>query len=216
MTGTFQLTLDTRPPVITWGAVSDPIASEEMTVYYALDELGVVSAVVQLVDGRELPMDVYADRLVVTLPDDAPESNATVHVVLRDDVWNTTTADLPVHITGPTGAPPPYVPPTGLPSPPQRVPARVIRFEPDVVRGSSTYGQTAVSRSVSRGRVRSRYVLPLPRTRRIFAAVSVSDTFTVRGAVSGVETGKPSSVFTIRRRPDGPDTEAALAALGLL
>jgi hypothetical protein len=216
MTGTFQLTLDTTAPQIAWGAVLDPVASEEMTVYYTVTEPGVISAVVRLVDGRELPMQVYADRLVITLPDDAPESDATVHVVLRDSVWNTATADLPVHVTGPTGAPPAYVPPVGLPSPPERVPARVIRFDASAARASSAYEQTAVLSSTTTARPRSRYILPIPRTRRIFSAVTASDNFTVRPEVSTRSEGKPSSAYTIRRQPDGPDTEAALAALGIL
>lgn len=216
---TFQLRLDTAPPQITWGAVLDPIASEEMTVFYTVNEPGVISAEVRLVDGRNLPMQVYADRLVISLPDDAPESDATVHVLLRDSVHNTATADLPVHVSGPTGPvepPPPYTPPVGLPHPPERVPARVIRPEPSTAHGSSTYGQTAVLASVTRGNTRSRYVVPRPRTRRIFAAVSVTDNFTVRAAVSTRSEGKPSSAVVVRKRPDGPDTEAALAALGLL
>lgn len=219
MTGTFVLTLDTTPPEIAWGAVLDPVASEEMTVFYTVTEPGVISAEVRLVDGRHLPMQVYVDRLVIELPDDAPESDATVRVVLRDELDNTATADLPVRITGPTGPvepPPPYTPPVGLPHPPERVPARVIRPEPSAVHGSSTYGQTAVLASVTRGNTRSRYVVPRPRTRRIFAAVSVTDNFTVRARVSTRSEGKPSSAVVVRKRPDGPDTEAALAALGIL
>lgn len=194
----------------------DPNASEQMTVFYAVTEPGVTQATVTLVDGRALPMQILADRLLVTLPDDAPEGNAIVHVVLRDSVWNTATSDLPVYVTGTTGAPPAYVPPTGLPSPPERVPARIVRFGVDTARGSSDYAQTAVSRSVSRARPRSRYVLPIPRTRRIFTTATLSDTFTVHAGVSTRSEGKLSSADVVHKRPDGPDTEAALAALGLL
>lgn len=215
MSSSFQLTLDTTAPRITWGAVVDPNASEEMTVFYTVTEPGVTQATVTLVDGRSLPMQILPDRLLVTLPDDAPEGDAIVHVVLRDSVWNTATSDLPVHVTGTTGAPPAYVPP-GLPSPPSRVPHHVIRFEPSTGRASSSYGQTAVQRTASVVGVSSRYVLPRPRTRTIFSVASLSDTFTASARVSGVETGKLSSADVVRRRPDGPDTEAALAALGLL
>lgn len=216
MSSSFQLTLDTTAPQITWGAVVDPNASEQMTVFYTVTEPGVTQATVTLVDGRSLPMQILPDRLLVTLPDDAPEGDATVHVVLRDSVWNTATSDLPVRVTGTTGAPPAYVPPVGLPSPPARVPHHVIRFEPSTARASSSYGQTAVQQSVSVLGVSSRYVLPRPRTRTIFSVATLTDTFTASARVSGVETGKPSSADVVRKRPDGPDTEAALAALGLL
>lgn len=215
MTSTFQLALDTHAPVITWGSIADPVASEEMTVYYTLTEPGVVQATVTLLDGRALPMQIYGDRLTVVLPDDAPEGDAIVHVVLRDSVANTATSDLPVHVTGTVGPVEPPVP-VGLPSPPTRAPARSIVWEDSTARVSSAYSQTAVWVSVTRLRASSRYVTPRRArwTIREELVVGSADGLTVR--VSTRSECKLSEDTTIRKRPLGPGIEAELIALGLL
>lgn len=215
MTGSFQVTLDTTPPAITWGAVADPVASEEMTVYYTLTEPSVFEATITLLDGRTLPMQIYGDRLTVVLPDDAPEGDATVHVVLRDSVWNTATSDLPVRVTGvvsPVGPPAPV----GLPSPPTRAPTRSIDWGDSTAMASSDYSETAVWTSVTRLRVSSRYVTPTRASWTIRDRLTLSSSDSVTARVSTVETGKLSEDTTIRKRPLGPNAEAELIALGLL
>lgn len=222
MTGSFTLTLDTTAPQITWGGVLDPIASEDMTVFYTVDEPGVLDATLRLIDGRNVAMTVYADRLVVRVPDDAQEQDATVRVTLRDDVLNTRTTDLVVRVVGTVGAEPPpsYVPPAGPPSPPRRVRRIVPAFQRRNVRGSSRYGRTTVSvaATLTRGYVSSEYVLPT-RTTVNMLHDWLSSTTTYRSAGRGVSTrieGKLQATFTVHKRPEGPGFEDELILLDLL
>jgi hypothetical protein len=221
VSGSFQLTLDTNAPRITWGAVVDPIASEDMTVFYAVDEPGVYDATLKLIDGRNVPMTVYSDRLVVRVPDDAQEQDATVHVTLRDNVWNSRTADLTVRVVGSGGVvqPPPYVPPTGLPSPPERTRHTVPPFQRRNARASSRYGQTTVAATptITLGRVSSEYVLPSRTTVTMLHGLAVgTSTYRSTGGVSTRKQGKLQATFTVRKRPEGRGFEDELFLLDLL
>src|SRR3982751_3406716 len=109
MPASFILTIDLTPPQITWGPVDGAVASELMTVLYLVDEPGVVSAQLQLADGRTLAMTVLADRLTVQLADDAADGLATVTALLADDVGNEATATLQVPISGEIPAPLPVI-----------------------------------------------------------------------------------------------------------
>lgn len=218
MTSTFQLNLDTTPPAITWGAVVDAVGSEEMTVYYTVNEPGVTSAELRMIDGRNVGMTVLSDRLTVVIPDDALEQNATVRVVLRDSAGNTATSDLPVHVVGLTGppSPAPYAPPPGLPSPPERTRHIVTGFERTRGRLGSAYGQTTVGRRLVIGRLSSEHIPPAPSLRFRFSSLSMSATHTVRAEVSTRSMGKLSAAFSVHKRPEGPGTEDDLILLDLL
>jgi hypothetical protein len=126
VTSTFQLALDTTAPQITWGAVDGANITETLTVEYVLDEPAVLSAQLELADGRLIDMAVAPTLLSVLVPGDAPEGWGTVHATLRDAVHNTATADLPVYISGVLGPPPP-VPVTPPTAPPQGVARHPVR-----------------------------------------------------------------------------------------
>lgn len=213
---TWVITLDTTAPQITWGAVDGAVGGEELTVFYTVDEPGVVSATATLRDGRVLPMTVLADRFTVELPDDTPDGNVTVSVLLRDDVLNSRTSTLPVYVAGVIGPePPPYVPPTGLPSPPERT-RHMVDMGRTRGRLRSSYEQTAVLTSTTHARVRSRYIVPRPRHRSIYESLTVTSVYGVLGRVSTRSGGKLAETYTVRKRPEGPGTEDELILLDLL
>jgi hypothetical protein len=95
-----NLTLDTTAPAVTWGAVTDPNAGEIMSVEYLVDEPGIVSAEIELQDGRIIPMDVGPSLLTVELPNDTPQGNGIVRAHVQDDVLNAATRTLTVALTG--------------------------------------------------------------------------------------------------------------------
>jgi hypothetical protein len=212
----WQIHLDTAAPVITWGAVSDAIASEELTMAYTLDEPAVTAAELRLIDGRVLPMVVEPTRLRIVIPDDAQEQDATVRVYLRDAVDNSATVNRVVRVigtVGPTPPPPPSAPPIGPRAP--SAPARVIRTAPSRARGRSSYASTAVVVSASRLYVWTVYNGPEQNWWWTWGEARVSSTTTVRAAVSTSETGKLGARMIVRRR-DAPSTEDEMIFLDLL
>lgn len=217
MTSSFQLALDTTAPEITWGAVDGATITETLTVQYILDEPGVQSAELELADSRRIAMTVAPGQLSVVVPGDAPEGWGTVIAVLRDDVWNTATAELPVYISGvlapPAEAPPPSAPPQG----PSFHPVRV-ETPPSVAMTSDSFTATAVISTTSRVRVRSRYVAPSRKVAfRIRERLAVASTYTLLARTEssgGVVTGTAEDV--VIRRGEGPNAMDELLALDLL
>jgi hypothetical protein len=213
----FDLTLDTRAPVVTWGAVGGATAGELLEVLYATDE-PIASASLWLPDGRRLAMDVAADRLTLLLPADTPDGVSWIHAY--DDVMNQAPRQA-VNISGVIVVPPPEPPVT--PGPPQR---GQPSFHPDRV-------ETRTRRSRSRGVARSRSsTTRAPRRVRSRSAIRDSHIAirTLHAARSRAEietaarttrsrdlraraTGASSA---ITRRREGPGEEDVLALLDLL
>lgn len=210
MTAGFTLSLDTTAPEVTWGAVDGAVASEEMAVEYLLSEPGVDHAEAELRDGRVLPMTVQATRLVVTLPDDAPEGLATIRLYVVDDVLNGAARTLAVSISGVIPVEPAPTGRGGLP----RVRPRVVRSEPSRAATASTYEVRARVVTTSALRVRSRYVAPTQRTIR-WRSVGYLDSAT---ALVGHARSMPSvvdlnSATTVSRRAEGPRAEEEILLL---
>jgi hypothetical protein len=124
VSATFDLTLDSHAPQITWGDPTGTEAGDELHVPYTIDEPTVVSASVRLADSRELPMVVTGTELVVTLPADAPNGNTVVSALVRDDVLNEATRTLTFAIGGVVTPPAPPAPTGGMPQEPPRGPNR--------------------------------------------------------------------------------------------
>jgi hypothetical protein len=106
MGATFDLTLDTRAPVVTWGAVGGATAGELLEVLYTTDE-PLAFAKLWLPDGRKLDMTIEADRLSVLLPADTPNGVSWIHA--SDDVLNEAPRQA-VNIAGVIIVPPPEPP----------------------------------------------------------------------------------------------------------
>lgn len=216
MTSSFQLTLDTAAPQIVWGAVDGANVTETLTVQYIVDEPGVLSAELELADSRRIAMAVAPGQLSVVVPGDAPEGWGTVIAVLRDDVWNTATAELPVYISG-VLTPAPAAPPSAPPQGPDIHPIRV-ETPPSIAMTSDDFTVGAVVSTTSRLRVRSRYVAPTRKVAfRIRDRLAVASTYTLLARTEssgGVVTGTAEDV--VIRRGEGPDAMDELLALGLL
>lgn len=204
--------LDTTPPVITWGPVTDPNASELMTVLYTVDELGMVSAGLELGDHRVIAATVYEDCVTVQLPDDAPDGTAVLTALLRDDVGNETTATLNIQVSGGSVIPP-FVPEPGSPVLPVETPWRTRTR--CITRSRYSVLATAQLRSraslVSRTRV----------SRDVVRDSSPSVAHTRSGGAVRAHLGSRSTLlqrekWTLTKRPEGPDTEDELLLLGIL
>lgn len=212
MSAGFTLTLDTTAPQVTWGAVTNAVASEEMAVEYLLDEPGVDHAEVELRDGRVLSMVVGPSLLTVVLPGDTPEGQTTVRLYVVDEVANSATRTLPVYVSGVIAVEPP---PVGRPA----------RARRRLMRSGSSEASTASSSRVavrvthaSRLRVRSHYVAPSERVLR-WRSTATLDYWTsmVANARSRPSAATAFSSSTVTRRPEGPRAEEEiLLLLGLL
>lgn len=209
----FILTLDTTAPVITWGPVDGAVLGEQFSILYLINEPGVVSAELQLQDGRVLEMEVWPDRLVVQLPDDAPDALATVAVLVRDEVGNeavrTTQVPIsgaPVVVPGPVG-----IPAGGLPGEEPK------RFRRTVAHLRSTYrvihGGASARSSL---RTTARYTV-----HRSNAIRSDSRLIARSRSRAGVLVTSTSRVterqrWTVEKRSEGPRAEEDLLILGIL
>lgn len=199
--------LDTTPPVITWGPVTNAIASEEMTVLYLLDEPRMVEAHLKLADDRTLAFTVADDRITVQIPDDAPEGTGVVTALLQDEVGNVALEALNVHITGTLEPGPPPVP--VLPGMP----------EPETLRSHSTALTHSRYRLIARGRlasqatIRSRTRIARQPALSSPSGVSVRSSGRVRAHVTASSRLQFSDRWTITKRPEGPESEAAILAL---
>lgn len=204
--------LDTTPPVITWGPVTDANATELMTVLYTVDELGMVSAELKLADNRTVAAAVYEDRVTVQIPDDAPEAVAVLSALLRDDVGNEDTATLNIYVSGGTPVQP-FVPTPGPPVLPVEAPWRTrSRCET-----RSRYQILATAQLRSRGSLMSR-----TRVARDVVGMRPPSIARVRsGGAVRAHLGSRSTLaqdekWTLTKRPEGRGTEDDLILLGIL
>lgn len=123
---TFELTLDTRAPEVTWGAIAGTHAGELLRVAYTIDEPQIVAATLRLPDGRELVASALEDRIEVYLPPDIAPGLATLVAGVVDDVGNAADVELDILLSAalaiPTGAgraSHPTWSPTDVPDPPR-------------------------------------------------------------------------------------------------
>lgn len=216
----FTLTLDTRAPVVTWGAVDGSTAGELLRVGYTLDEPALISATVQLADGRTLPLDDTGLTLEALLPPDTPDGNATIRALVRDDLLNEVTRTLTIHLTGTIVV----TPDAPAPSPgfPARTPRPRRRRPAPVVVTSRTRARVRTRSIAGSGPPRSKPAIAVLRYADRMSAeladssragVSVSSTTHVAVPVARASS-RTVSRATIHRR-DGDDLEV-LAALGLI
>jgi hypothetical protein len=219
LTASFQLTLDTHAPLVTWGAVGGANAGELLQVGYQLDEPGVESARVQLADGRWLTLTDTGATLEVQLPPDTPDGWATVELHVRDDVDNTAVWTHVVRLTGVIVIPQPQETVGGAP---WRVGPRRTRraaLERRTIRTRATATSTSATRIRTSARDRAT-AIGTSRS-RLRAAAAHRSTWTAGSRVAlytGPRVSRDSShelrsSATVSRR-DGPSIEAIL--LGLL
>lgn len=216
----FTLTLDTRAPVVTWGAVDGTTAGELLRVGYTLNEPALVSATVRLADGRTLPLDDTGLTLEALLPPDTPDGNATIRALVRDDVLNEATRTVVVHLTGTVVVVPDS--PTPTPGFPARAPRPRRRRPAPVVVTSRTRARVRTRSIAGAGPPRSKPAIAVLRYDRRMSAelgdssiAGVSISSITRAAVPVARaSSRTVSRATIHRR-DGDDLEA-LAALGLI
>lgn len=215
----FTLTLDTRAPVVTWGAVDGATAGELLRVGYTLDEPALISGTIRLADGRTLPLDDTGLTLEALLPPDTPDGNATIRALVRDDLLNEVTRTHAIHLTGVIVIPDTPTPTPGFPArtsrPRRRRPAPVV----------------VTSRARARVRTRSIAGAGPPRSKPAIAVLSYAHRMSAEladSSIAGVSiisithaavpvaraSSRTVSRATIHRR-DGDDLEA-LAALGLI
>jgi hypothetical protein len=213
----FDLTLDTRAPVVTWGAVGGATAGEMLTVLYSSDEpLGV--ARLWLPDGRRLDMTIEPDRLTLLLPADAPDGVSWIHAY--DDVMNEAPRQA-VNISGVIVVPPPEPPVT--PGPPQRGQPSLHPVQTPQTRRSRSRGVARSRSSTTRAprRVRSRSMINDSRSMiyrsRDLARSRATVVSSARSArYSDLHTRALGSSSAVTRRREGPGEEDALALLDLL
>lgn len=214
MGATFDLTLDTSAPVVTWGAVGGATAGELLDVRYETDE-PLALAQLWLPDGRRLDMEVQADRLTVLLPADAPDGVSWIHAY--DDVLNPTPRQA-VNIAGVIVVPPDEPPALG-PGPrargshPERVETRVVRSRSRAVATSRTR-TSSTTRTRSRVIADSRSMIHRSRTMKSRGVLRSTARTSTAITYGGGMVQRPRQ--TIVRRQDGPDETDALVVLGLL
>jgi hypothetical protein len=209
----FILTLDTQAPVVTWGPVDGNVLGEEFSIQYALDEGQVLSAELKLADGRILAMAVLPDRLVVMLPDDAPDALATVDAFVSDDVGNTAhrTTEVPI-----SGVPIEPVGPAGIPAlgPPVEPVHRwrtvaVLRSRYRVIQGATT-GMVRVRATV-------RYTVH--RSTAATARTSLAwgfQSFHTRVRVRSSARARLNDSWTISKKSESHAVEEELLLVGIL
>lgn len=232
LSSSFILRLDTAAPQITWGAATGTTAGELFRIAYTVDEPGVVSAGLELADGRVVTLTVHADRLEALLPADTPQGNATVRALVRDDVLNEATRTTVVSLTGgivepePTPTPVPHV--GGMPQDRRRVDRQAVydrstavaRSRSHVVATSRTR-DTATTRTHTTIR-RRRIPAPIPAPPEIVpviwrdgsTAVVTSRSRINAGTVRGTRHSPAKATSRHRvRRADSPDVEALILDL---
>jgi hypothetical protein len=206
-----NLTLDTTAPAVTWGAVTDPNAGEIMSVEYLVDEPGIVSAEIELQDGRIIPMDVGPSLLTVELPNDTPQGNGIVRAHVQDDALNTATRTLTVALTGVIA---PITEPVRTSAPFQVTPE--LKSSRTRSRTSSS-ARVAFTLSSSRSTAftSSSYVGPSQRERvvrtRLFHRTTERWTYANQVVTARAATSSQSAV--VRKRGEGPSGEDDLILL---
>lgn len=215
MTASFDLTLDTRAPVVTWGAVGGATAGELLDVRYTSDE-PLATAKLELPDSRVLDMAIAADRLTVLLPPDTPDGVAWITVA--DDVLNEAPRQ-PINIAGSIVVPPDRAPAVG-PGPrrgfhPDRVETRVIRTRSrGIARSRARTSRTTNVRS--RGVIDSSSMIHRSRISTSTTTAEVRSTARVSSTISNGGVMVQRTTTAVVRRREGPGEEEALFILGIL
>lgn len=199
--------LDTTPPEITWGPVTNAIASETMTVLYLVDEPEVIEATLVLTDNRALQCLISSDRITVDIPANAPEGPAVLTAKLRDDVGNEALATLDIHVTGVIVPGPPPVP--VLPGLPE-IETKRTRC---TALTRSRYRLAVRTRLASQATIRSRTRIARRPALSSPSGVSVRSSGRVRAHATASSRLQFTDRWTITKRPEGPETEAAVVAL---
>jgi hypothetical protein len=203
----FILTLNTAPPVITWGDVGLVEPGLELEVPVSTSET--LTAALHLADGRVIPMVVYSDRFVVTVPADA---HGPAQVVATGEYGNH--ADLAITIAGqpPPPPPPPQVSGGGLPQWLRRggvSSGTELRFTSrTIVRRGQARPAGLHTHSTTRVRRGSVYVSSLD--------IQARWSTRARGAVATGSLRDTSSTAIDRARPDDPGSEDGLVIFGLI
>ncbi len=189
----------------TWGEITNAVASERMTVQYAVEGGTVVHAELRMV-GLTLPMEVFPGTLELDLPGDVPDGNAAIYVTVLSDAEVELTYTQAVYIVGVVGAPQPSHRAGGMPHP-----------GPELFRTSSLARVTSTARVRVRGRTRSEaFVWTLGSTRqtaRLQSAVVVSTGGTIRHPRRAQLPLEISVSATMRRVAEGPIHEEELVLL---
>jgi hypothetical protein len=214
--GSFNLQLDTRAPVVTWGAAAGTTAGELLQIGYTLDEPALVSATIRLADGRTIALTDTGLTLEALLPADTPDGNATISALVRDDVLNEATRTRTIHLTGTIVVPETPATPPAWPG--RRVTPRPRRRISHTV-ASTSRGR---ARSIDKSRNTHRYLATgvASSSQRMSGGQASSSSSIARAGgrhlaeLVAVDSSRAVSRATVRRH-DGGDLEA-LAALGLL
>jgi hypothetical protein len=214
---TIHIDLDTTPPVVTWGPVDGTEPGDDFTVQYLLDEPDLISAELELLDSRVLPMQVFPDTLRVSLPMDIPEGPATVRAFVRDEVGNEAYRTLVVLLSG-TLPPPPTVSPFqggGLPRRRIIVKPRHVTSSRSAVRARAAADTTEATLAVDPVRVTTR--IHYARAGQIVRLLSHGTIRTGADQVAAI-TADPtvaiaSAHFSLAKRTEGPQAEAELLLL---
>lgn len=213
MSSSFTLVLDTRAPVVVFGAATGTTAGEFLRLPYVTDE-PLAEATLRLSNGRVLDLAIGADELTVLLPPDAADGLATIR--WRDDVGNADTALL--YITGAIVEPPPVPPPSPIPPPRPKVPMRkrlssrstiTARSTTTIRRGSAAQPQTIRRRERLTVVARTRIGVAPVRSRSAVVVTARSQ----RRAMQTSHTTLTALTSTRIRRRDDPDIEAILLDL---
>lgn len=216
MPGSLLLTLDTTAPVVTWGPVDGADASLDLTVLYTVDEPGIDHAEIELLDDRVLPMVVAADRLTVTLPDDAPQGAATIRAYVIDAVDNAAVRTLVIGVGGVLPPPPPteVTPTGGMPQPP----ISRVDFGRSGARARSVYTVRCTTSYVCGGEGGSLYTTPSHDVGwNIVLALPDGFEYTVRrGQVAFTDSATSGERTFVRRLPEGGGGDEELLLLDLL
>lgn len=213
----FDLTLDTEAPVVSFGAVSGPVAGSMLAVAYTVDEVATLVATLTLADNRQLVMGDTGTQFRYVLPLDAPTGNVTVEVEAEDDLGNFATYSTTFPITGAVGI--------------EIVPTAAQSREAGIVPTADPATVRAIRRS-SPWEVRSRRRVAASRPRRVevehrttrIANAEARNVRTFHSSTARVisssrvviSTAQPETEIAILRQVDGPRTEEALVVLGLL
>lgn len=212
----FQLTLDTTAPVITWGAISGATPGQTLSVAYTINEPGVVSAEFIDAENQSHPVTVFADHFECELPDDIAHGQGRLRVLVRDDVDNEAYREQNVRVrtVAPASSEVPRTTPDRLYGPHRRaVPARKVFLSRTHTGSDARISAREINRSEAT--TASSISLRGRSTRASEARTSVS-TFRVTG--SGTQVRSFSTTSSTRsdirlRRHDAPDEEALLLDL---
>lgn len=99
MSASFALTLDTRPPAVTFLHGAYAAGTEMLSIPYSIDEPSLASATAITDTGREIAGTILPDRVVFPL-DGIPWRSGTIILHAYDEVWNSVTKQRVFSATG--------------------------------------------------------------------------------------------------------------------